>query len=283
MDRHFFHLCLALLTLILILSGFLVVSAVEPVHATIPTVHTNPVLPPAGLSPHPASSLDIDRTGADNPQDSTLLSGNKTNTSPSPQKDLSSSVLTYLDYSRGVLNNTRAGGNIRSERLGNQSVGKQGGVTILEPLYPGGNGYICHCYEDINNPGHCNNNNPNEYTIFSPGYYILGSGFNNNNWRFLGIEKIIEISSPDVTFDGNNQIITGLYGGGIYINSNSRNATIKNSGGLKNDGGRYIFSEASNVTIIGNSFLPDNEWWYTFEIISKGSDANIVDNSNIYT
>ena len=198
------------------------------------------------------------------------------------ESNVSMSVLPYSTASQWGLNYTTVVNNSYSR---NTTIVKQGGITILQPLYPGGAGYSCDCIEDPNKQGYCLDNNPVSYTIYSPGMYILGSGFEGRG---------ISIISPNVILDGNNQIIDGKWADQVIsINSMASNTTIQNFGGLFCFY-RGIVSDASNVTIVGNTVsYPYNLYGSIASygpyahilkntvgsIISRGSYTTIVDNT----
>lgn len=131
---------------------------------------------------------------------------------------------------------------------------------VLEPVYPGGEGYTCICTPDPgSNPLNRCTDTP-RYNITSPGSYILGADTGNRNCSII-------IHASKVTLDGNGQSSSG-----IAISSGASDAMVKNFGKITGDG---LSSYADNTSLMNdNVFQVNNQG-----ISVYGSNSILIDNT----
>lgn len=114
---------------------------------------------------------------------------------------------------------------------------------VLEPIYPGGDGYSCICSPDPDStpPNRCTDTP--RYNITSSGSYILGADTGNRNGSII-------IHAPQVYLDGNGQSSSG-----ITISSGASDAMVKNFGEITGDG---LSSYADNTSLMNDNVFQVN-------------------------
>jgi hypothetical protein len=131
---------------------------------------------------------------------------------------------------------------------------------VLEPVYPGGEGYSCTCSPDPDStpPNRCTDTP--SYDITLPGSYILGADTGNRDCAII-------IHASQVFLNGNNQSSSG-----ITISSGASDAMVKNFGAITGDG---LTSFANNTSLMNdNVFQVNNQG-----ISVYGSNSILINNT----
>lgn len=114
---------------------------------------------------------------------------------------------------------------------------------VLQPIYPGGDGYFCNCSHNGDSIPLNRCTGIPTYNITSPGSYKVGADNGNNNCSII-------IHAPSVSLDGNGQTTSG-----ILISSGASDVMVNNFTEITGDG---VKTYGDNSSIANNTIINVN-------------------------